>query len=160
VRSDDVFPLGDNGHAYWTGYFTSRPALKRYIRANSAFLNAVRQAQAIGTAAGARVAGARGGAGAAGELEAFAEAMGVASADAGADSVVKSAGLEGSAMTAESSTFLAASLESSEVSLAGLQADIDIFTAERAADAAQMQLLITALSDVGLTDAGEELQDA
>ena len=43
---------------------------------------------------------------------------------------------------------------------AGLQAEIDSFTAERAADAAQMQLLITALSDVGLTDAGEELQDA
>ena len=43
---------------------------------------------------------------------------------------------------------------------AGLQAEIDSFTAERAADAAQMQLLITALSNVGLTDAGEELQDA
>ena len=43
---------------------------------------------------------------------------------------------------------------------AGLQAEIDSLTAERAADAAQVQLLITALSDVGLTDAGEELQDA
>lgn len=43
---------------------------------------------------------------------------------------------------------------------AGLQAEIDSLTAERAADAAQMQLLITALSNVGLTDAGEELQDA
>ena len=43
---------------------------------------------------------------------------------------------------------------------AGLQAEIDSLTAERAADAAQMQLLITALSDVGLTDAGEEQQDA
>ena len=43
---------------------------------------------------------------------------------------------------------------------AGLQAEIDSLTAERAADAAQMQLLITALSDVGLADAGEELQDA
>ena len=43
---------------------------------------------------------------------------------------------------------------------AGLQAEIDSLTAERAADAALMQLLITALSDVGLTDAGEELQDA
>ena len=41
----------------------------------------------------------------------------------------------------------------------GLQAEIDSLTAERAADAAQMQLLITALSDAGLTDAGEELQD-
>ena len=43
---------------------------------------------------------------------------------------------------------------------AGLQAEIDSLIAERAADAAQMQLLITALSDVGLADAGEELQDA
>ena len=43
---------------------------------------------------------------------------------------------------------------------AGLQAEIDSLTAERAADAAQMQLLITALSNVGSTDAGEELQDA
>ena len=43
---------------------------------------------------------------------------------------------------------------------AGLQAEIDSLTAERAVDAAQVQLLITALSDVGLTDAGEELQDA
>ena len=74
----DFFPYADGAHKFWTGYFTSRPALKRYIRANSAFLNAARQAQAIGTAAGARGAGARGGAGAAGELEAFAEAMGVA----------------------------------------------------------------------------------
>ena len=42
----------------------------------------------------------------------------------------------------------------------GLQAEIDSLTAERAADAAQMQLLITALSDMGVTDAGEEPQDA
>ena len=30
-------------HSYWTGFYTSRPALKRYIRLNSAFLQAARQ---------------------------------------------------------------------------------------------------------------------
>ena len=40
VRSDDVFPLGDNGHAYWSGYFTSRPSLKRQVRFASNFLGA------------------------------------------------------------------------------------------------------------------------
>ncbi|KAH8073785.1 hypothetical protein JL720_10856 [Aureococcus anophagefferens] len=29
VRTDDIFPLADNAHDYWSGYFTSRPALKR-----------------------------------------------------------------------------------------------------------------------------------
>jgi alpha-mannosidase len=32
----------------WTGYFTSRSALKRYIRINSAYLNAVRQLNVFG----------------------------------------------------------------------------------------------------------------
>ena len=31
VRQDDIFPLGDGGHSYWSGYFTSRPALKRQV---------------------------------------------------------------------------------------------------------------------------------
>ena len=26
TSQDDIFPLGDNGHAYWSGYFTSRCA--------------------------------------------------------------------------------------------------------------------------------------
>ena len=29
ARYDDVMPLADNAHHYWTGYFTSRPALKK-----------------------------------------------------------------------------------------------------------------------------------
>ena len=28
VKSDDFFPYSDNKYSYWTGYFTSRPALK------------------------------------------------------------------------------------------------------------------------------------
>jgi alpha-mannosidase len=43
VRSDDIFPLADDDHEYWSGYFTSRPALKRQVRFASNFLNAARQ---------------------------------------------------------------------------------------------------------------------
>ena len=28
----DFFPYADNGHSYWTGYFTSRVELKRIVR--------------------------------------------------------------------------------------------------------------------------------
>jgi len=31
-KSDDFFPYASVPFAYWTGYFTSRPALKRYER--------------------------------------------------------------------------------------------------------------------------------
>lgn len=33
VRTDDIFPLGDNDHNYWSGYFTSRPSLKKQVKA-------------------------------------------------------------------------------------------------------------------------------
>ncbi len=42
-RYDDIFPLADAPHHYWSGYFTSRPALKRQVRFSSNFLNAARQ---------------------------------------------------------------------------------------------------------------------
>lgn len=35
-------PYADHADAYWTGYFTSRPALKGYVRTSSAFLQVVR----------------------------------------------------------------------------------------------------------------------
>ena len=32
VNYDDMFPYADNTNDYWTGYFTSRPNSKKYIR--------------------------------------------------------------------------------------------------------------------------------
>ncbi|GMH06887.1 hypothetical protein Nepgr_008727 [Nepenthes gracilis] len=43
IKSDDFFPYADRIHAYWTGYFTSRPALKRYVRMMSGYYLAARQ---------------------------------------------------------------------------------------------------------------------
>ncbi|KAJ4794961.1 Alpha-mannosidase [Rhynchospora pubera] len=43
IKTDDFFPYADNPNAYWTGYFTSRPALKRYVRLMSAYYLAARQ---------------------------------------------------------------------------------------------------------------------
>jgi len=31
-KSDDFFPYAHHAHGFWTGYFTSRAALKRYER--------------------------------------------------------------------------------------------------------------------------------
>lgn len=38
VKTDDFFPYADGPHQFWTGYFTSRPAFKRYERLSSNFL--------------------------------------------------------------------------------------------------------------------------
>lgn len=38
VKTDDFFPYADNPFAYWSGYFTSRPALKRFVRVNNNIL--------------------------------------------------------------------------------------------------------------------------
>ena len=40
VKGDDFFPYADQPHAYWTGYFTSRPTHKFYNRYASAYLAA------------------------------------------------------------------------------------------------------------------------
>lgn len=32
TKYDDMFPYGDDPNDYWTGYFTSRPTAKGYVR--------------------------------------------------------------------------------------------------------------------------------
>ncbi|KAK4583933.1 hypothetical protein RGQ29_021880 [Quercus rubra] len=43
VKTNDYFPYADRANAYWTGFFTSRPALKRYVRILSGYYLAARQ---------------------------------------------------------------------------------------------------------------------
>lgn len=43
IKTDDFFPYADRVNAYWTGYFTSRPALKGYVRFLSGYYLAARQ---------------------------------------------------------------------------------------------------------------------
>uniref|UniRef100_J3KV59 Alpha-mannosidase n=1 Tax=Oryza brachyantha TaxID=4533 RepID=J3KV59_ORYBR len=43
LKTNDFFPYADDPNAYWTGYFTSRPALKRYVRVMSGYYLAARQ---------------------------------------------------------------------------------------------------------------------
>ncbi|XP_054795120.1 probable alpha-mannosidase At5g13980 isoform X1 [Prosopis cineraria] len=42
-KTDDFFPYADRVNAYWTGYFTSRPAFKYYVRLMSGYYLAARQ---------------------------------------------------------------------------------------------------------------------
>lgn len=46
-KKDDFFPYADFGHAYWTGYFSSRSNSKRFIRQATAYLQAARQMEAF-----------------------------------------------------------------------------------------------------------------
>ncbi|KAL2320383.1 hypothetical protein Fmac_029352 [Flemingia macrophylla] len=43
IKTDDFFPYADHANAYWTGYFTSRPAIKHYVRLMSGYYLAARQ---------------------------------------------------------------------------------------------------------------------
>lgn len=38
TKSDDFFPYASDPHAFWTGYYTSRPTLKRFERVGNNFL--------------------------------------------------------------------------------------------------------------------------
>ncbi|XP_011181146.2 lysosomal alpha-mannosidase isoform X1 [Zeugodacus cucurbitae] len=47
TKDDDFFPYASDPHAYWTGYFTSRPTLKRYERVGNHFLQVCKQLTAM-----------------------------------------------------------------------------------------------------------------
>jgi alpha-mannosidase len=47
LRQDDIFPLADKAHDYWSGYFTSRPALKRQVRVATSLLASARQMEVV-----------------------------------------------------------------------------------------------------------------
>ncbi|EJD75738.1 hypothetical protein, variant [Loa loa] len=46
-KLDDFFPYASGDHSYWTGFFTSRPSFKGFIRQSSALLQLVKQLQAF-----------------------------------------------------------------------------------------------------------------
>ncbi|XP_053692769.1 lysosomal alpha-mannosidase-like [Sabethes cyaneus] len=48
AKTDDFFPYASDPHAYWTGYFTSRPTSKRYERIGNHFLQVCKQLTALG----------------------------------------------------------------------------------------------------------------
>ncbi|XP_073146127.1 probable alpha-mannosidase At5g13980 [Henckelia pumila] len=43
LKTEDYFPYADRENSYWTGYFTSRPGLKGYVRKMSGYYLAARQ---------------------------------------------------------------------------------------------------------------------
>jgi alpha-mannosidase len=45
VKTDDFFPYSDFWHAYWGGYFTSRPSQKHYVFRMQALLQSARQVE-------------------------------------------------------------------------------------------------------------------
>ena len=47
MTTGDFFPYSDGAHQFWTGYFTSRPALKSMIRTTSSLFGGVRAAQCL-----------------------------------------------------------------------------------------------------------------
>ncbi|UJR33645.1 hypothetical protein I4U23_021078 [Adineta vaga] len=47
TKTDDFFPISYNQHGLWNGYFTSRPALKRYERHSNNILQVTRQLNAF-----------------------------------------------------------------------------------------------------------------
>ena len=75
LKRDDFFPYADIPHGYWTGYFTSRPASKGYIRSATAFLQAARQLEAAVAGAGSRSRSSPGGASAGGAGGATTDAL-------------------------------------------------------------------------------------
>lgn len=46
TKTDDFFPYASDPHAYWTGYFSSRPTIKRFERVGNHFLQVCKQLSA------------------------------------------------------------------------------------------------------------------
>ncbi|XP_060520801.1 lysosomal alpha-mannosidase-like [Cylas formicarius] len=65
LKTDDFFPYASNSRSYWTGYFTSRPSLKRFERLGNNFLQVCKQLSALSDTNKSN------------ELNTFREAMGV-----------------------------------------------------------------------------------
>ena len=66
LKSGDFFPYKWDEHQYWTGYYTSRPTLKGFIRRGGEYLRAARSLAAslsFGAAAVRGGGGCGGGAG-------------------------------------------------------------------------------------------------
>lgn len=42
-KTDDFFPYSSDPHSFWTGYFTSRPTIKRFERVGNHFLQVCKQ---------------------------------------------------------------------------------------------------------------------
>jgi len=47
-KTDDFFPYASEAFSFWTGYFTSRPALKGYVRQCNNFLQTCKQLDILG----------------------------------------------------------------------------------------------------------------
>ncbi|VDN03063.1 unnamed protein product [Thelazia callipaeda] len=45
TRSDDFFPYASSNHSFWTGFYTSRPTFKGFVRQSSALLQLVKKLQ-------------------------------------------------------------------------------------------------------------------
>ena len=48
IKTDDFFPYISDPQSVWTGYFTSRPGLKGYVRSSSVLLQVARQLEVLG----------------------------------------------------------------------------------------------------------------
>ena len=52
LKADDFFPYADAPSAYWTGYFSSRPSLKKHVRDSNALLAAAHALAGLDVATG------------------------------------------------------------------------------------------------------------
>ncbi|KAJ3614411.1 hypothetical protein NHX12_017985 [Muraenolepis orangiensis] len=48
LKTDDFFPYADDAHNFWTGFYSSRPALKRYERVSNGHLQTCNQLEVLG----------------------------------------------------------------------------------------------------------------